>query len=168
MSLGVLCGGYSILDHPLDLQAAAHSSAIARTTPLTATYVPFTFSAHISQLTLPPTQLSRTHHTASHPRRHRCPRRVPRRLGGRATVHRAQGHAGRLRGRVFRSLHARSLFNDPPRKIGLTGVFLFASTTARSSNALLGWNCGYVFHSNVSVCPSWSHRPSSRFPALLG
>ncbi|CAL1697604.1 unnamed protein product [Somion occarium] len=31
----------------------------------------------------------------------------------------------------------------------LTGVFLFASTTARSSNALLGWNCGYAFHSNI-------------------
>ncbi|CAE6442097.1 unnamed protein product [Rhizoctonia solani] len=32
----------------------------------------------------------------------------------------------------------------------LTGVFLFASTTARSSDALLGWNCGYSFTSNVS------------------
>lgn len=31
----------------------------------------------------------------------------------------------------------------------LTGVFLFASTTARSSDALLGWNCGYSFTSNV-------------------
>jgi len=31
----------------------------------------------------------------------------------------------------------------------LTGVFLFASTTARTSNALLGWNCGYSFTSNV-------------------
>jgi len=31
----------------------------------------------------------------------------------------------------------------------LTGVFLFASTTSRSSNALLGWNCGYSFTSNV-------------------
>ncbi|KAF8267332.1 MFS general substrate transporter [Lactarius quietus] len=31
----------------------------------------------------------------------------------------------------------------------LTGVFLFASTTARSSAALLGWNCGYSFTSNV-------------------
>ena len=26
---------------------------------------------------------------------------------------------------------------------------MFASTTARSSNALLGWNCGYTFTSNV-------------------
>ncbi|KAI0070245.1 sugar transporter [Panus rudis PR-1116 ss-1] len=31
----------------------------------------------------------------------------------------------------------------------LTGVFLFASTTARTSDALLGWNCGYTFTSNV-------------------
>ncbi|THH31336.1 hypothetical protein EUX98_g2842 [Antrodiella citrinella] len=31
----------------------------------------------------------------------------------------------------------------------LTGVFLFAGTTARTSNALLGWNCGYTFTSNV-------------------
>jgi len=32
---------------------------------------------------------------------------------------------------------------------GLTGTFLFASTTARSSSALLGWNCGYAFCSNI-------------------
>jgi len=31
----------------------------------------------------------------------------------------------------------------------LTGVFLFASTTARSSAALLGWVCGYSFTSNI-------------------
>jgi MFS family permease len=31
----------------------------------------------------------------------------------------------------------------------LTGVFLFASTTSRSSAALLGWNCGYSFTSNI-------------------
>ncbi|KAH9949811.1 MFS general substrate transporter [Amylocystis lapponica] len=31
----------------------------------------------------------------------------------------------------------------------ITGAFLFASTTARTSNALLGWNCGYTFTSNV-------------------
>lgn len=33
--------------------------------------------------------------------------------------------------------------------IALTGVFLFASTTARNSNALLSWNCGYSFTSNI-------------------
>ncbi|KAI0632310.1 MFS general substrate transporter [Trametes polyzona] len=31
----------------------------------------------------------------------------------------------------------------------ITGVFLFASTTSRTSNALLGWNCGFTFTSNV-------------------
>ena len=31
----------------------------------------------------------------------------------------------------------------------LTGVFLFAGTTAKSSNAFLGWNAGYTFTSNV-------------------
>jgi len=31
----------------------------------------------------------------------------------------------------------------------MTGVFLFGSTTARSSDVLLGWICGYSFTSNV-------------------
>jgi len=31
----------------------------------------------------------------------------------------------------------------------LTGVFILASTTARNSNALLGWNCAYSFKSNI-------------------
>ena len=31
----------------------------------------------------------------------------------------------------------------------LTGVLLLGSTTARNSNALLGWNCGYSFASNA-------------------
>ena len=31
----------------------------------------------------------------------------------------------------------------------LTGVFLFASTTAVTSNELLGWNCAYSFMSNI-------------------
>ena len=31
----------------------------------------------------------------------------------------------------------------------LTGVFLYASTTATTSSALLGWNCGYNFMSNI-------------------
>ena len=49
-----------------------------------------------------------------------------------------------------------TLFNDLPREImgpfsALTGVFLFGSTTARSSEGLLGWNCGYAFCSNVSA-----------------
>ncbi|TFK33511.1 MFS general substrate transporter [Crucibulum laeve] len=31
----------------------------------------------------------------------------------------------------------------------LTGTFILASTTSRTSNALLGWNCAYSFTSNV-------------------
>ncbi|KAF6741691.1 major facilitator superfamily domain-containing protein, partial [Ephemerocybe angulata] len=31
----------------------------------------------------------------------------------------------------------------------LTGVFILVSTTARTSDALLGWNCAYSFTSNV-------------------
>ncbi|KAF9055582.1 MFS general substrate transporter [Panaeolus papilionaceus] len=31
----------------------------------------------------------------------------------------------------------------------LTGVFILLSTTSRSSNALLGWNCAYTFTNNV-------------------
>jgi hypothetical protein len=31
----------------------------------------------------------------------------------------------------------------------LTGVFLFGSTTALKSDALLGWNCAYNFMSNI-------------------
>ncbi|KAF9445454.1 MFS general substrate transporter [Macrolepiota fuliginosa MF-IS2] len=31
----------------------------------------------------------------------------------------------------------------------LTGIFILASTTARTSDALLGWNCAYSFTSNV-------------------
>ncbi|TBU44437.1 MFS general substrate transporter [Dichomitus squalens] len=31
----------------------------------------------------------------------------------------------------------------------ITGVFLFASTTARTSNALLGWNSAFTFTSNI-------------------
>ncbi|GLB38811.1 putative sugar (and other) transporter [Lyophyllum shimeji] len=31
----------------------------------------------------------------------------------------------------------------------LTGIFILVSTTARTSNALLGWNCAYSFTSNV-------------------
>ena len=31
----------------------------------------------------------------------------------------------------------------------LTGAFLYASTTAKTSEALLGWNCAYNFFSNV-------------------
>jgi hypothetical protein len=32
-----------------------------------------------------------------------------------------------------------------------TGAFLYASTTARTSDALLGWNCAYSFTSSIMV-----------------
>jgi MFS family permease len=41
----------------------------------------------------------------------------------------------------------------------LTGVFLFASTTALSSNALLGWNCAYNFMSNVMYAVLYAYTP---------
>ncbi len=41
----------------------------------------------------------------------------------------------------------------------LTGVFLFASTTALSSNALLGWNCAYNFTSNVMYAVLYAYTP---------
>ncbi|KZT19572.1 MFS general substrate transporter [Neolentinus lepideus HHB14362 ss-1] len=47
---------------------------------------------------------------------------------------------------------------------GLTGAFLFASTTARNSNALLGWNCGYAFFSNIMYGVLYAVSPEI-FPA---
>ncbi|EGO28741.1 hypothetical protein SERLADRAFT_434644 [Serpula lacrymans var. lacrymans S7.9] len=47
---------------------------------------------------------------------------------------------------------------------GLTGVFLFATTTARTSNALLGWNCGYTFFSNIMYGVLYAVSPEI-FPA---
>ncbi|KAJ7257870.1 MFS general substrate transporter [Mycena haematopus] len=47
---------------------------------------------------------------------------------------------------------------------GLTGAFLFASTTARSSVQLLGWNCGYVFFSNIMYGVLYAISPEV-FPA---
>ncbi|GAW04846.1 sugar transporter [Lentinula edodes] len=47
---------------------------------------------------------------------------------------------------------------------GLTGAFLFATTTARSSNALLGWNCGYTFFSNIMYGVLYAISPEV-FPA---
>ncbi|KAL1957485.1 hypothetical protein VTO42DRAFT_5948 [Malbranchea cinnamomea] len=41
----------------------------------------------------------------------------------------------------------------------LTGVFLFASTTAVTSNALLGWNCAYNFMSNIMYAVLYSYTP---------
>ena len=41
----------------------------------------------------------------------------------------------------------------------LTGVFLFASTTALTSNALLGWNCAFNFMSNVMYAVLYAYTP---------
>lgn len=94
-----------------------------------------------------------THHTfytASHSVRPRNPWRPPRGLGCGVTMDRSQGYTRNFLRRVACFLTACALFNDPSRNVGLTGAFLLATTTARSSNALLGWNCAYAFNSNVS------------------
>lgn len=41
----------------------------------------------------------------------------------------------------------------------LTGVFLFCSTTALNSSALLGWNCAYNFMSNIMYAVLYSYTP---------
>ncbi|KAJ4296940.1 hypothetical protein N0V88_003856 [Collariella sp. IMI 366227] len=41
----------------------------------------------------------------------------------------------------------------------LTGVFLYASTTAVTSQSLLGWNCAYSFTSNVMYAVLYSFTP---------
>ena len=41
----------------------------------------------------------------------------------------------------------------------LTGVFLFASTTALTSNALLGWNCAFSFMTNVMYAVLYAYTP---------
>ncbi|PGH02769.1 hypothetical protein AJ79_07534 [Helicocarpus griseus UAMH5409] len=41
----------------------------------------------------------------------------------------------------------------------LTGVFLFASTTAMNSDALLGWNCAYSFMSNIMYAVLYAYTP---------
>jgi MFS family permease len=41
----------------------------------------------------------------------------------------------------------------------LTGVFLYASTTAVTSNALLGWNCAFNFFSNIMYAVLYAYTP---------
>jgi hypothetical protein len=41
----------------------------------------------------------------------------------------------------------------------LTGVFLYCSTTALTSNALLGWNCAFNFFSNIMYAVLYSYTP---------
>lgn len=41
----------------------------------------------------------------------------------------------------------------------LTGVFLYCSTTANSSAALLGWQCAYNFTSNIMYAVLYGYTP---------
>lgn len=41
----------------------------------------------------------------------------------------------------------------------LTGVFLYCSTTATTSNALLGWDCAYNFFSNIMYAVLYAYTP---------
>jgi MFS family permease len=41
----------------------------------------------------------------------------------------------------------------------LTGVFLYASTTAVTSDALLGWNCAFNFFSNIMYAVLYAYTP---------
>ncbi len=41
----------------------------------------------------------------------------------------------------------------------LTGVFLYASTTAVTSEALLGWNCAFNFFSNIMYAVLYAYTP---------
>lgn len=41
----------------------------------------------------------------------------------------------------------------------MTGVFLFASTTATTSDSLLGWNCAYNFMSNIMYAVLYAYTP---------
>ena len=41
----------------------------------------------------------------------------------------------------------------------LTGVFLYASTTALTSDALLGWDCAYNFFSNIMYAVLYAYTP---------
>jgi len=41
----------------------------------------------------------------------------------------------------------------------LTGVFLYASTTALNSAALLGWQCAYNFSSNIMYAVLYAYTP---------
>jgi hypothetical protein len=72
-------------------------------------------------------------------------------MGRRASISRTTGSPSCLRGRVHTHSPERTLLNNRGVNVGLTGAFLFASTTARSSPALLGWNCGYALFSNVGA-----------------
>ncbi|EDK47170.1 hypothetical protein PVL30_002446 [Lodderomyces elongisporus] len=50
----------------------------------------------------------------------------------------------------------------------LTGVMLFASTTARTSNANLGWNCMFSFFSNIAYGVLYAYTPECCFAQIRG
>ncbi|KAK6198589.1 putative inorganic phosphate transporter [Scheffersomyces amazonensis] len=50
----------------------------------------------------------------------------------------------------------------------LTGVFLFASTTAKTSNANLGWNCAFTFFSNIMYGVLYAYTPEVFFAKIRG
>ncbi|KAG1816804.1 major facilitator superfamily domain-containing protein [Suillus subaureus] len=66
--------------------------------------------------------------------------------------------------KVTRCFQVIPLLNDLLRNKGLTGAFLFATTTSQTSNQLLGWNCGYVFFSNMMYGVLYAISPEI-FPA---
>ncbi|ODV81095.1 MFS general substrate transporter [Suhomyces tanzawaensis NRRL Y-17324] len=50
----------------------------------------------------------------------------------------------------------------------LTGVFLFASTTAKTSNAYLGWNCAFSFCSNIMYGVLYAYTPEIFYAKIRG
>ncbi|KAK6457413.1 putative inorganic phosphate transporter [Scheffersomyces xylosifermentans] len=50
----------------------------------------------------------------------------------------------------------------------LTGVFLFGSTTAKTSNANLGWNCAFSFVSNIMYGVLYAYTPEIFFTKIRG
>lgn len=50
----------------------------------------------------------------------------------------------------------------------LTGVFLFGSTTAKSSNANLGWNCAFSFVSNIMYGVLYAYTPEVFYSRIRG
>ncbi|RLV91568.1 hypothetical protein JA1_003802 [Spathaspora sp. JA1] len=50
----------------------------------------------------------------------------------------------------------------------LTGIFLFGSTTAKTSNANLGWNCMFSFVSNIMYGVLYAYTPEVFFSKIRG
>lgn len=107
---------------------------------------------------------SRLAPTASDPEHHWRPSGLFRRMGRQTSVLGTQRQpCNVLTGRRVSVLASNSCspLNDLLRYKALTGVFFYASTTSRTSNQLLGWDCGYVFFSNVRFFSSFRAPPTS-------